>query len=222
MTKRLLTLRTNRYAVNQRRRNQLTEHAVPEDLQPIAMRRLLDAAIAAFAERGFHGTTTRDIAARAGLSPAALYVHYRSKSELLYLIMRHAHEEVLGEMGNATSGLALPADRLRALVRAHVRFHAERHTAARVANHELPALASKHRTEILGLRTEIERLVDVTLEEGTRLGAFAIRDVRATTFLVLSIGIGVSRWFDPSGRLSPEELGDRYAELVGQMVETSS
>jgi AcrR family transcriptional regulator len=34
--------------------------------------RLVEAAIAAFAEKGFHGTTTRDIAAAAGMSPAAL------------------------------------------------------------------------------------------------------------------------------------------------------
>jgi AcrR family transcriptional regulator len=38
--------------------------------------RLLDAAIAAFAEKGFNGTTTRDIAAAAGLNPAAVYVHH--------------------------------------------------------------------------------------------------------------------------------------------------
>ena len=38
--------------------------------------RLLEAAVAAFADRGFHGTTTRDIATAAGLSPAAVYVHH--------------------------------------------------------------------------------------------------------------------------------------------------
>ena len=50
--------------------------------------RLLDAATAAFAEKGFHGTTTRDIATAAGMSSAALYVHHKSKEELLYLISR--------------------------------------------------------------------------------------------------------------------------------------
>ena len=44
--------------------------------------RLVEAAIAAFAEKGFHGTTTRDIAAAAGMTPAALYVHHRSSEDL--------------------------------------------------------------------------------------------------------------------------------------------
>src|SRR5680860_152711 len=60
-----------------------------------ARERLLEAAVQAFAERGFHGTTTRDIAAAAGLSPAAVYVFYRSKEELLEQISRTGHERTL-------------------------------------------------------------------------------------------------------------------------------
>ncbi len=41
-----------------------------------ARERLINAAVDAFAENGFAGTTTRDIASRAGMSPAAVYVHH--------------------------------------------------------------------------------------------------------------------------------------------------
>ena len=51
-----------------------------------ARTRLARAAVDAFATKGFHGTTTRDISIAAGMSPAALYVHHRSKEELLFLI----------------------------------------------------------------------------------------------------------------------------------------
>ncbi|MGW3416419.1 helix-turn-helix domain-containing protein, partial [Streptomyces sp. NPDC000888] len=52
------------------------------EVTPDAARRLLVAAVEAFAERGYHATTTRDIAGRAGMSPAALYIHYKTKEEL--------------------------------------------------------------------------------------------------------------------------------------------
>jgi AcrR family transcriptional regulator len=133
-------------------------------------------------------------------------------------MMREAHEDVLERMREAAEGITDPHERLTALVRAHVRFHAERYTAARVANHELPALGRNRLRVVLALRAEIERLVAETLEDGQRAGSFSVSDVRAVTFLILSIGIGVSRWFDPTGRLSGEELGDLYAELVGKMV----
>src|SRR6266511_3975804 len=57
--------------------------------------RLYRAAASAFAERGFYGTSTRDIAAAAGMSPAAVYVHHRSKEELLHHISRRGHQITL-------------------------------------------------------------------------------------------------------------------------------
>ena len=55
-----------------------------ETVEPQSVKNLLAAALDAFAEEGYHGSTTRTISARAGLSPAALYVHFSSKSELLF------------------------------------------------------------------------------------------------------------------------------------------
>src|SRR5262245_42328532 len=58
-------------------------------------RRLLTSAVRCFAANGFHATTTRDISAGVGLSPAALYVHFPSKELVLYTISRVGHERAL-------------------------------------------------------------------------------------------------------------------------------
>ncbi|HXF57307.1 MAG TPA: TetR/AcrR family transcriptional regulator [Actinomycetota bacterium] len=189
-----------------------------DESAPDSARRIVLAALEAFAERGYHGTTTRDIARRANLSPAGIYMHYRSKEELLELIMRAAHQEVLSMMREAFQAHPDPVERMRALVDALVRFHATWYTAARVANHELPALSEPARARILKLRREVEDLVEEAIEEGLRAGVFSVRDRRVTTFAILSMGIGVSRWFRPDGRLSPEELGSMYGELVVRML----
>src|SRR5262245_1457034 len=91
-----------------------------------APQRLVAAAGAAFAERGYRATTTRDIASRAGMSPAALYVHYPSKEQLLYEISRGGHLgalDVLKEVGDGT-----PATRLSEMVAAFTTWHAEHHS----------------------------------------------------------------------------------------------
>ncbi len=72
-----------------------------EHVQPAAARRLLTGAIDAFAERGFQATTTRDIASRAGMSPAALYVHYPSKERLLFEISLYGHHAALAILQSA-------------------------------------------------------------------------------------------------------------------------
>lgn len=189
-----------------------------DESAPDSARRIVLAALEAFAQRGYHGTTTRDIARRANLSPAGIYMHYRSKEELLELIMRAAHQEVLSMMREAFQTHPDHVERMRAIVDALVRFHATWYTAARVANHELPALSEGPRARILELRREIEDLVEEAIEEGVRAGVFSVGDRRVTTFAILSMGIGVSRWFRPDGRLSPEELGSLYGDLVVRML----
>ena len=85
-----------------------------EGVQPEPARRLLVAGLGLFAAQGFHGTTTRDIAARAGMSPAALYVHYRTKEDMLFRISRIAHEAALAVIPPESSGSGDPAGQLRA------------------------------------------------------------------------------------------------------------
>ena len=58
--------------------------AMPTPTGDAGRDRLLTAAVAAFGAKGFHATSTRDIARAASLSPAAVYVHHQSKDCLLY------------------------------------------------------------------------------------------------------------------------------------------
>ncbi|WP_374227002.1 TetR/AcrR family transcriptional regulator [Streptomyces sp. JJ38] len=185
---------------------------------PEAARRLLVAAVEAFAERGFHATTTRDIAGRAGMSPAALYIHYRTKEELLYQISRVGHERSVRLLSEAASGPGGNADRLAAAVRAFVRWHAEHHTTARVVQYELAALGEEHYAEIIGLRRRSEELVRDLLAAGAEAGEFEVADARGTALAVLSLCVDVARWFTPGGRRTPEEIGAFYADLVLRMV----
>jgi AcrR family transcriptional regulator len=172
---------------------------------------LLSAALAAFAEFGYHGTTTRDIAKRAGMSSAAIYTHYHAKSDLLYELVRAAHALLIRKMREVAARTEEPVTRVRELVRTHVAFHAHLHTATRVANYELQALPLKQHREIIRLRQDIEKVMRDALKAGSDSGQFLVQDVELATILTLSVGIDVSRWFSAAGRLQPEELSQQYA-----------
>lgn len=64
---------------------------------PTRRAQIVDAALASFAEHGYERASLRDIAARAGLTHAALLRHFSGKEELLpaALAQREAHEEEL-------------------------------------------------------------------------------------------------------------------------------
>ncbi|MFH8572136.1 TetR/AcrR family transcriptional regulator [Streptomyces sp. NPDC017993] len=188
------------------------------DVTPDAARRLVCAAVEAFAERGYHATTTRDIAGRAGMSPAALYIHYKTKEELLYRISGNGHEKALRIMGAAAEAEGSATERLRDAVRTFARWHAEHHTTARVIQYELQALGAEHYAEIADLRRRTDRLLRQIIQDGADSGEFQADDVPGTTLAVLSLCVDVARWFSSDGARTPDEVGALYAGLVLRMV----
>ncbi|WP_436700019.1 TetR family transcriptional regulator [Nocardioides sp. BYT-33-1] len=180
--------------------------------------RLLEAAVTAFAEKGFHGTTTRDIAGAAGMSPAAVYVHHRSKEELLFLISREGHQQALDVVRAARASSANPVEQAAAAGRAFAEFHAHHHTVARILNYELSALSEEHRAEIDELRTGIDRELRALVRDGVAAGVFDTPDPALAATALASMGIDIARWYREDGEWSPTQIGDYYADLALRLV----
>ena len=229
MTKRLLTVSVSptRLAVKQRRGPFREVHVTAPSLSdgafgtlPETQRRIVLAAVEAFADRGFHATTTRDIATGAGLSPAGLYVHYPSKAAVLAQVSRTGHEATLDLVrGVLEDGRDEPTpDRLRRVVEIFTAWHARHHLVARVVQYELAALPAPDRAEVARLRRGIEGLVEAEVRRGVARGELSVEQPHAATRALLSLCIDVARWYDPAGRESPEDVARLYGTLVLRML----
>jgi AcrR family transcriptional regulator len=182
-------------------------------------RQLLTSAVRCFAANGFHATTTRDIAAGVGLSPAALYVHFPSKEIVLHEIVRIGHERALAHVqGPEIDSVIGAAERLSILVARYTAWHARHHVAARVCQYELNALAPDHYDEIRELRHRTNEVFRTTVARGVTDGTFAPVDVNRVVRAMLSLGIDLVRWYRLDGPDSPEQLGQFYAGLALKMV----
>lgn len=180
--------------------------------------RLVAAAVDAFATKGFHGTTTRDIAAAAGMSPAALYVHHKSKEDLLHLISRMGHERTLQLVREGVASSSDPTEQLVEVIRRFAVHHARGHTSARVVNYELAALSPEHLEQIAAMRRAIEQEVRQVVEAGVAAGAFDTPNPPMTALALLSLGIDIARWYRDEGEWSPEEIADYYCDLALRIV----
>jgi AcrR family transcriptional regulator len=185
-------------------------------------RRLIEAATEAFAERGYHATTTRDIATRVGMSPAALYVHFPSKVALLAQISKLGHQAAAELIDAAIDEGADPVGRLRLAAARFAAWHAEHHRVARIVQHELAALPPGDLEEVQRLRRRIERRVEDELKAGVAAGVMSVSDTRAVTRAILSLTVDVARWYDPAGRDTPAAIGALYADLAARMVGAGS
>lgn len=180
--------------------------------------RLFDAAVAAFAARGFHGTTTRDIASAAGMSPAALYVHHRSKEEILFLISLSGHQEVLAVLRRAAASSSDPTERLRVMMAAFAEFHARTHVHARVINYELAALSPEHLEQVVGLRNQIDAEFTAALRAGMDAGVFHVPDLPMAGRALASLGVDIARWWRPGASWTPEQIAEYYGEVALRIV----
>ena len=92
-----------------------------------SMRRgeLVKVAAQLFRQRGFHGTSTRDIAAAAGMQPGSLFYFFESKEAILHAVMRDGMAQAAASQAAALDALTARASgvqRLRALVRNHLQI----------------------------------------------------------------------------------------------------
>jgi AcrR family transcriptional regulator len=188
------------------------------EVKPEAARRLMVAAIEAFARRGYHATTTRDIATAAGMSPAALYVHFPSKAALLSAIARSGHTRALEIVQEVMATTDDPEERVRLIVERFVTWHAKRNRVARIIQYELHALPEPEQREMRSLRRQTDQLVREVISAGVAAGRFGVEDVRTASRAVLSLGIDVARWYTEHTRPSPAELGRQYADLALRML----
>lgn len=184
--------------------------------------RIMLAAADAFAERGFHATTTRDIASRAGLSPAGVYVHFASKEVLLFELSRRGHARARDLLLAATQASPTPTEALRAIVGGFSRWHAEHYELGRIVQFEFRHLSPEHRDEVLTLRKEIDQVVAGVLREGVASGEFEVDDVPTTALALLSMAVDVARWYAPDVRRTPEAIEVAYGDLAVRLVRATA
>lgn len=183
-----------------------------------ARERLIDAAVEAFAEKGFAATTTRDIASRAQMSPAAVYVHHDSKESLLFTVSTQGHQAALAVIERATAGPGGPSDRLANAIHDFSAWHASNTRVGRIVQNEFNALSPEHRAEIAQLRRATEAQIRSILNDGLRAGVFEIDDVPGTARALLSLSIDLLRWFSPAGTQSPADIAKLHGELAVRMT----
>jgi AcrR family transcriptional regulator len=191
-----------------------------QEYPPVA-RSLLTSAVACFAEQGFEATTTRDIGTGAGLSTAALYVHFPSKEDALFAIMQIGHQRLIEALGPPAlrNGTASdPVAALGDLVRGLVCWHARHPTVARVCQYDLKALTPEHYWEINAVRKGITDTFRFAVSRGVAAGVFDVDDVNQVVRAILSIGVDLVRWYRLDGPDSPEVLSEVYVKLALRML----
>ena len=176
---------------------------------------IVDAAASVFAEKGFHGASTKDIADRLGIRQAGIYYYFKSKDAALGEVCR------LGVAGyveriEAIVAQNLPADdKIRRAVLEHLRpFHRIRDHVL-VFHNERRYLQGEDRTRVARLAHAYEQAFETIFFSGAEAGTFrAGLDCRLATRGLLGMCNSVSAWYDGGSEAEIEAIAAAYAELI--------
>lgn len=176
----VVSLSSPRRAANQRRR-------APQ---------IIEAAARVFAERGFHGATTQDIADALGIRQASLYYYFPSKEAALELVCLKGVEGFL-EAGKAiAAGLGSARERLILLINSHLSPLIDRRDFVKVFLNERQHLPPESRRRIGRWSRGLERIFEDIIKEGIAKGEFRPDlDPRMATLAILGMCNAVSNWF---------------------------
>ena len=94
-----------------------------------------------FAEKGYAATSTRDIADACGLLPGSLYSHFRSKAQILEMIIAPFYARLAEEQAAVLAAGGPGSDRLEAMIRRVVALCAEHPAEIRILHYDWPHVA---------------------------------------------------------------------------------
>ena len=156
--------------------------------------RMLRAAARCFNEKGYSGSSLKDVARLLGLTDAALYYYVRNKEELVYLCYVRAadvgRESIDRAIAEGSTGLDI-------VVR-YIRYHVEVMVGERgpiAIMSEIPSLLPLHREEILEVSREHGARFEEILQQGIDDGSISPCDVRMTGNAIMGALNWVPKWF---------------------------
>ncbi|WP_254716361.1 TetR/AcrR family transcriptional regulator [Actinomadura sp. WMMB 499] len=176
---------------------------------------IIMAAVDVMARHGYHGTSVRDLAEAAGVSPGLIYHYFGSKHDLLLTILDRgmdrlveSTEEALFHAGDD------PADRLCAIVGQHVLAHTRFRRESLLGNTELRSLTEQARRLIVSKRDTQQRMFDRVVRDGVVRGAFGTPHPKEAARMIVTACTAVATWFWESGPMSPDEVAAVYQRMA--------
>ncbi len=188
-------------------------HFEPIDLGPA-----LGGALSSFLEFGYHGSTMRGIAERAGLSVAGLYHHYASKQLLLVTLLDRTMAELTQRTAAAGAAGGDPWTRFAHLVECQALFHSHRRELGFIGATEMRSLAAPARARIAEVRKGEQARIDAETLAACRAGVFGTARPREAARAVVTMCTAIPQWYRHGGLSTPEELSQWYVDFALDLV----
>ena len=179
---------------------------------------ILKSAAAAFRRRGYHGASVDEIASALEMTKGNLYYYFRNKEEILYACHDYSLDVLLALMHDVQGDASRPDDKLRRLILAFVHLMLDELQGTALTL-DLQALSPALQRRIIAKRDRFDRGLREIVQQGIDAGLFRAGDPKMIGFAIMGAVNWITKWFDPAGPMTSEQIGQRFADyLVGGLL----
>ena len=176
--------------------------------------RMLKAAAYCFNQKGYSGTSLKDVADILGLTDAALYYYVRNKEELVYQCYMRAADVGCDAMDRAIVDAQCGFDQVRLYIRYHIEYMVGDRGPIAIMS-EIPSLKPEHREEVLELSRSHSSRFESLLEKGIEDCSIAPCDVRMTGNSIMGSINWIPKWFHGDDEVA-ERLLTKFPEILSR------
>jgi AcrR family transcriptional regulator len=175
---------------------------------------IIEAAARLFAERGFHGATTQDIANVLGIKQASLYYYFSSKEAALELVCLKGVEGFFDAAKAIAARRESARKRLSSLISSHLSPLVDRSDFVKVFLNERQHLPRESRRRIGRVSRGLERIFEDVIREGIAKGEFrADLGPRLSTLAILGMCNAASSWHRKENA-DIAQIANEFAQLA--------
>ena len=175
---------------------------------------IIEIAAKLFKIKGFTATTMRDIAEQVGMEAASMYNHIKSKDEILQAICFKISNEYISQLNTIENQIKSPVEKIKELIRLHVRIIITDIDSISVANNEWKHLSEDALTAFKDARRDYEQRFAKIIEAGIAAGELQPINVSVALFTILSAVRWVELWYKNDRDISPEILEENIISLL--------
>ncbi len=192
---------------------------MPQIKAGIRKKEIIKAAQHLFKKEGYAATSMRDIGRKVQLDASSIYSHFQSKEEIL--------EAICQEIGKAFQGLKNSVKQqesdasfsLKAIIRGHVQIITNNLEASAVFLHEWRYLSKSSAQSFITMRNDYENFIKQIIQSGKQSGQFKEIDEKFTTLMILSSLNWIYSWYNPSGKMTANELSNQLINLLFEGIQ---
>ncbi|RNI30602.1 TetR/AcrR family transcriptional regulator [Rufibacter latericius] len=180
---------------------------------------IMEAAAQLFKQKGFGGTSMRDLAEQVGMDAATMYHYISSKDQILQTIcfaIANTYVTQLAEIEQAQTSFK---EKLKALVRLHIHLMVTKGAEVSVTNNDWKYLSSGALEEFKELRNQYEKRFASLIEQGIAAGELQEVNRSVALFTLLSAVRWVELWWRPNRGISLEELENTILTILFKGLE---